>query len=54
MRPEEERATWAMVVRMLTVPSGRISWEMISTLAVKGALGTGVTKIPGTTVRTPG
>jgi hypothetical protein len=52
MRPEEERAICAAVVRVLMEPPGSVSWERISTVAVKGALGAGVRKIPGTTVCT--
>ncbi len=47
MRPEESRAMWAEVVRTFSVPLGSFSWERMSTVAVKGALGMGVTKMPG-------
>ncbi len=42
-----------LVVWVLVEPLGRSSCDRISTVAVKGALGTGVTKMPGTMVWTP-
>jgi len=51
--PEACRAMWFTVLRTLTDPSGSCSCETICTFAVKGALGTGVTKIPGIWTSTP-